>query len=114
LKRDPVSLMRDEFERLNRQHHVELREKGDKLFASALAQHNVNKNRYADILAMEHSRVRLMAHRQLLGEESDYINANYIDGQVPGSQKAYIACQAPLPSTLGHFWLMLWVRYIIT
>ncbi|KAF7247999.1 hypothetical protein EG68_09491 [Paragonimus skrjabini miyazakii] len=50
---------------------------------------NRPKNRYANVVAYDHSRVILTAIDQVVG--SDYINANYIDGyQRP---KAYIATQ---------------------
>lgn len=98
-----------EFEKLNNHHRAELMgQDAQQLFATATAGNNLRKNRYADILALEATRVKLKAHRELLSDDSDYINANYIDGEVPGSQRAYIACQAPLPATLSHFWLMIW------
>ncbi len=102
-----------EFEKLNNHHRAELMgQDAQQLFATATAGNNHRKNRYADILALEATRVKLKAHRELLSDDSDYINANYIDGEVPGSQRAYIACQAPLPATLSHFWLMIWVRLL--
>ena len=39
---------------------------------------------------------------------SDYINANYISGEVPGSEKRYIATQGCLPETVNDFWKMIW------
>lgn len=39
---------------------------------------------------------------------SDYINANYISGEVPGSEKHYIATQGCLPGTVNDFWKMVW------
>ncbi len=39
---------------------------------------------------------------------SDYINANYISGEVPGSEKCYIATQGCLPGTVNDFWKMIW------
>jgi protein tyrosine phosphatase len=41
-------------------------------------------------------------------EGSDYINANYISGEVPGSENTYISTQGPLPGTVGDFWRMVW------
>lgn len=100
----------DEFDRLNALYEQQLEgmeDKGAGLYCAARARLNYLKNRYSNILALEHSRVRLMGANEF-HLDSDYINANYIDGEVAGSKKAYICCQAPLPNTLTHFWLMLW------
>lgn len=56
---------------------------------------------------MEPTRVKLQGYRDFY-LDTDYINANYISGEIPGSERAYISCQAPLPNTLLHFWLMMW------
>lgn len=45
-------------------------------------------------------------------EGSDYINANYISGEVKNSFHYYIACQAPLESTMNDFWRMMWEQRI--
>lgn len=39
---------------------------------------------------------------------ADYINANYISGEVPGSERTYIATQGCLPGTVLDFWKMVW------
>uniref|UniRef100_A0A3Q3ASK1 protein-tyrosine-phosphatase n=1 Tax=Kryptolebias marmoratus TaxID=37003 RepID=A0A3Q3ASK1_KRYMA len=54
---------------------------------------NRNKNRYGNIIAYDHTRVRL----QLLDGDphSDYINANYIDVR-------------PMQETVRDFWRMVW------
>ena len=42
------------------------------------------------------------------GPGADYINANYISGEVPGSERKYIATQGCLPGTVLDFWKMIW------
>ncbi|PRP83455.1 receptor-type tyrosine-protein phosphatase C [Planoprotostelium fungivorum] len=61
---------------------------------------NSNKNRYFDILPTDQSRVRLRCSQ-------DYINASHITGETPDCS-TYIACQAPLSTTIDDFWRMIW------
>ncbi|XP_057181731.1 receptor-type tyrosine-protein phosphatase S isoform X10 [Triplophysa rosa] len=65
---------------------------------------NKPKNRYANVIAYDHSRVILAPIEGIAG--SDYLNSNYIDGY--RKQNAYIATQGPLPETFGDFWRMVW------
>uniref|UniRef100_H3A844 protein-tyrosine-phosphatase n=1 Tax=Latimeria chalumnae TaxID=7897 RepID=H3A844_LATCH len=48
----------------------------------------------------DHSRVILKS------TENDYINASLV--AIAETQRNYILSQGPLPSTCGHFWLMVW------
>ena len=83
---------------------------------------NKAKNRYKNILPFDHTRVVL---KPLAKEEppdmeedgaappsppgeSDYINANFISGEVPGSERHYVATQGCLPGTVLDFWRMVW------
>uniref|UniRef100_A0A8C5Q0N2 protein-tyrosine-phosphatase n=1 Tax=Leptobrachium leishanense TaxID=445787 RepID=A0A8C5Q0N2_9ANUR len=71
---------------------------------SAKKDENRMKNRYGNIIAYDHSRVRL----QPIEDEasSDYINGNYIDGYHRPNH--YIATQGPMQETVYDFWRMVW------
>uniref|UniRef100_A0AAR2IUA4 Protein tyrosine phosphatase non-receptor type 13 n=1 Tax=Pygocentrus nattereri TaxID=42514 RepID=A0AAR2IUA4_PYGNA len=64
-------------------------------------QENKKKNRYKNIVPFDTTRV-------LLGKDGGYINANFIKMPVKDESFPYIACQGPLPTTLGDFWQMVW------
>ncbi|KAM5282584.1 tyrosine-protein phosphatase non-receptor type 13 isoform 7-T7 [Hipposideros larvatus] len=62
---------------------------------------NRKKNRYKNILPYDATRVPL-------GDEGGYINASFIKIPVGKDEFVYIACQGPLPTTVGDFWQMIW------
>ncbi|XP_019782244.2 tyrosine-protein phosphatase non-receptor type 13 isoform X10 [Tursiops truncatus] len=62
---------------------------------------NRRKNRYKNILPYDATRVPL-------GDEGGYINASFIKIPVGREEFVYIACQGPLPTTVGDFWQMIW------
>jgi len=79
-------------------------------YKSAMLPPNKNKNRYSNVLPPESTRVLL---QPVEGEDgSDYMNANYISGLIPGSERAYIATQGPLQSTFPDFWRMIWEQNV--
>ncbi|XP_060083383.1 receptor-type tyrosine-protein phosphatase kappa-like [Ylistrum balloti] len=86
----------DEFDELRNRPtymHIEGQKKQNKL-----------KNRFLTTFPYDHSRVIL--DKLPCEPDSDYINANYIDGV--DSLKAYIATQGPNRHTVGDIWRMIW------
>uniref|UniRef100_A0A8C7FYK0 protein-tyrosine-phosphatase n=1 Tax=Oncorhynchus kisutch TaxID=8019 RepID=A0A8C7FYK0_ONCKI len=70
---------------------------------SAKKDENRMKNRYGNIIAYDHSRVRLQA---IEGEQSsDYINANYVD---VSTTPAGVRQKGPMQETVYDFWRMVW------
>lgn len=61
---------------------------------------NIPRNRFKTTFPYDHSRVVLVS------ANTDYINANYIDGL--NREKQYIAAQGPKPNTVSDFWCMVW------
>ena len=86
---------------------------------------NQSKNRYANIRAYDHSRVKLTELPNEIG--SDYINANRLDVRISTltivckqsllwfyswqgyrQENAFIATQGPVPASIPDFWRMVW------
>ncbi|XP_069110904.1 tyrosine-protein phosphatase non-receptor type 4-like isoform X1 [Argopecten irradians] len=67
---------------------------------------NIPKNRYRDISPYDQTRV-------MLKSGGEYINANYVNMEIPGSGivNRYIAAQGPLPNTCVDFWQMVWEQH---
>ncbi|XP_031558481.1 tyrosine-protein phosphatase non-receptor type 11-like [Actinia tenebrosa] len=88
----------EEFEVLQKQEckHLYSRKEGEK-------PENKSKNRYKNILPFDHSRV-ILSGRDPNVVGSDYLNANYINGEAKGTEKQYIAAQGCLPATVEDFW----------
>ena len=79
-------------------------------FTSANQHCNKQKNRYANVLPYDETRVKLSLIAGVEG--SDYINASYIDGYM--KKRAFIATQAPIPDTISDFWRMVWQQNAVT
>ncbi|XP_071476634.1 receptor-type tyrosine-protein phosphatase alpha-like isoform X1 [Diadema antillarum] len=65
---------------------------------------NKEKNRYINIIAYDHTRVKLRTIDSIEG--SDYINASYVNGYE--SPDKFIAAQGPKENTVDDFWRMIW------
>ncbi|XP_076389093.1 uncharacterized protein LOC100877739 isoform X2 [Megachile rotundata] len=63
------------------------------------------KNRYANVIPLPETRVPL----QKINNDplTEYINASYVRGP-KNAMRYYIACQAPMDSTVTDFWRMIW------
>lgn len=66
---------------------------------------NASKNRYSTSAAYDQSRVELKTD-DAKNAQTDYINACYIHGYK--TPMRYIACQAPIPSTVNDMWRLIW------
>lgn len=69
---------------------------------------NQLKNRYTDVLCLDHSRVILQDNSE--ERHSDYINANFVDGYQ--QKNAFISTQGPLPHTSPDFWRLIWEQQV--
>ncbi|CAC5399120.1 Receptor-type tyrosine-protein phosphatase T,Tyrosine-protein phosphatase non-receptor type 22,Receptor-type tyrosine-protein phosphatase kappa,Receptor-type tyrosine-protein phosphatase F,Tyrosine-protein phosphatase 99A,Tyrosine-protein phosphatase Lar,Receptor-type tyrosine-protein phosphatase alpha,Receptor-type tyrosine-protein phosphatase epsilon,Receptor-type tyrosine-protein phosphatase gamma,Receptor-type tyrosine-protein phosphatase N2,Receptor-type tyrosine-protein phosphatase U,Receptor-type ty len=76
------------------------------LYEAARKPENRPKNRYGNIIAYDHSRVVLTPISS--EPNSDYINANYLDGYK--RKNAYIASQGPMKVMFRDFWRMIWQK----
>ncbi|GMS84373.1 hypothetical protein PENTCL1PPCAC_6548, partial [Pristionchus entomophagus] len=99
----------DEFTRLNEMDDSMYSRRDGKL------PHNVEKNRYKNIVPYDHTRVQLKD----APSKSDYINANYIkmvtkkrDG-LKSFDRRYISTQGCLPNTVGDLWRMVYQEEVV-
>lgn len=81
----------------------------DGTFDNSRLRPNQGKNRYTDVLCYDHSRVRLNTIDDDVN--SDYINANFVDGYK--QKNAFISTQGPLPKTFPDFWRMIWEQQVL-
>ncbi|XP_076634401.1 uncharacterized protein LOC143348266 isoform X2 [Colletes latitarsis] len=63
------------------------------------------KNRYANVIPLPETRVPLQKMNN--NPLTEYINASYVRGP-KNAMRYYIACQAPMESTITDFWRMIW------
>uniref|UniRef100_A0A669E7D8 Receptor-type tyrosine-protein phosphatase delta n=1 Tax=Oreochromis niloticus TaxID=8128 RepID=A0A669E7D8_ORENI len=110
----PISELADHIERLKANDNLKFSQEYESVdpgqqftWENSNLEVNKPKNRYANVIAYDHSRVILSSIEGVPG--SDYINANYIDGY--RRQNAYIATQGALPETFGDFWRMVWEQH---
>ncbi|CAF91826.1 unnamed protein product, partial [Tetraodon nigroviridis] len=110
----PISELADHIERLKANDNLKFSQEYESVdpgqqftWENSNLEVNKPKNRYANVIAYDHSRVMLSSIDGVPG--SDYINANYIDGY--RRQNAYIATQGSLPETFGDFWRMVWEQH---
>ncbi|XP_054634178.1 receptor-type tyrosine-protein phosphatase delta-like isoform X11 [Dunckerocampus dactyliophorus] len=110
----PISELADNIERLKANDNLKFSQEYESVdpgqqftWENSNLEVNKPKNRYANVIAYDHSRVILSSIEGVPG--SDYINANYIDGY--RRQNAYIATQGSLPETFGDFWRMVWEQH---
>ncbi|XP_071388166.1 protein tyrosine phosphatase receptor type Db isoform X15 [Centroberyx affinis] len=110
----PISELADHIERLKANDNLKFSQEYESVdpgqqftWENSNLEVNKPKNRYANVIAYDHSRVILSSIEGVPG--SDYINANYIDGY--RRQNAYIATQGSLPETFCDFWRLVWEQH---
>ncbi|XP_053711400.1 receptor-type tyrosine-protein phosphatase delta-like isoform X14 [Synchiropus splendidus] len=110
----PLSELADNIERLKANDNLKFSQEYESIdpaqqftWENSNLEVNKPKNRYANVIAYDHSRVILSSIEGVPG--SDYVNANYVDGY--RRQNAYIATQGSLPETFGDFWRMVWEQH---
>ncbi|XP_028973977.1 protein tyrosine phosphatase receptor type Db isoform X6 [Esox lucius] len=110
----PISELADHIERLKANDNLKFSQEYESIdpgqqftWEHSNLEVNKPKNRYANVIAYDHSRVLLSSIEGIPG--SDYINANYIDGY--RRQNAYIATQGSLPETFCDFWRLIWEQH---
>ncbi|XP_077971914.1 receptor-type tyrosine-protein phosphatase beta-like [Styela clava] len=102
---DHMEIMRSDSDNLFSKEYEEFKGVGrDQASNAAVLAENKEKNRYTNILPYDATRVKLNEVDNDPG--SDYINANFIPGNL--SQREYIAAQGALPGTKDDFWRMVW------
>lgn len=95
-------LLRDGLASLLAQYEQLYRKNPDLAITEARKPENNSKNRYRDISPYDCTRVVLSN-----SENGDYINANYVNMEIPGGTiNRYIATQGPLSNTTNDFWRM--------
>jgi len=70
----------------------------------SLDPNNAELNRYRNIVAYDHSRFKVLPHKE--NKKNDYINANWMPGY--RQNRGYIASQGPVPESITAFWQMVW------
>jgi protein tyrosine phosphatase len=65
---------------------------------------NIRRNRYADVIPYDDTRVRLIPTKDNL---HGYINASHVKVRIENTIYSYIAAESPLPLTVYDFWRMI-------
>ncbi|PKI42448.1 hypothetical protein CRG98_037156, partial [Punica granatum] len=72
----------------------------------ALADVNLSKNRYRDVIPFDENRVVLDPCKDYRPAAQGYINASFISASSSEECSHFIATQGPLPHTYEDFWEM--------